>query len=97
MLIELQASMKSGCCPYMVRFYGAMFREGDVWICMEVMDSSLDKFYRMCVDLKRTIEEKYLRKIAYCVSISFTVVVVYLFESLWGYSFLILLSLRSSH
>ena len=36
MLTELQASMKSGSCPNMVRFFGAMFREGDVWICMEV-------------------------------------------------------------
>ncbi|VDN59049.1 unnamed protein product [Dracunculus medinensis] len=50
MLVELQACMKSDCCPQMVRFYGAMFREGDVWICMEVMDTSLDKFYRMCFD-----------------------------------------------
>ena len=28
-----------------VTFYGALFREGDVWICMECMDTSLDKFY----------------------------------------------------
>ena len=30
----------------MVTFYGAMFREGDVWLCMEVMDLSLDQFCR---------------------------------------------------
>lgn len=47
----------------MVRFYGAMFREGDVWICMEVMDISLDKFYRMCVDIKRKIPELFIAKI----------------------------------
>ena len=68
MLTELQASMKSGCCPYMVRFYGAMFREGDVWICMEVMDTSLDKFYRMCEDLTRPIPELILAKIALAVT-----------------------------
>lgn len=37
--------MRSSDCPYTVHFYGALFREGDVWICMEVMDTSLDKFY----------------------------------------------------
>ena len=29
-----------------VTFYGALFRQGDVWICMEVMDASLDQFYK---------------------------------------------------
>lgn len=47
----------------MVRFYGAMFREGDVWICMEVMDISLDKFYRMCVDINQKIPELFIAKI----------------------------------
>ena len=43
--MDLDVSMRSSDCPYTVHFYGAMFREGDVWICMEVMDVSLDKFY----------------------------------------------------
>ena len=43
--MDLDISMRSSDCPYTVHFYGAMFREGDVWICMEVMDISLDKFY----------------------------------------------------
>ncbi|KRY22459.1 Dual specificity mitogen-activated protein kinase kinase 6 [Trichinella patagoniensis] len=64
MLIELNTSMKSGSCPHMVQFYGAMFREGDVWLCMEAMDLSLDKFYRMCVDQKRIIPDFVLCKIA---------------------------------
>ena len=45
LLMDLDVSMRSSDCPYTVHFYGAMFREGDVWICMEVMDVSLDKFY----------------------------------------------------
>ncbi len=45
MLMDLDVSMRSSDCPYTVHFYGAMFREGDVMICMEVMDTSLDKFY----------------------------------------------------
>eukprot|EP00094_Tigriopus_californicus_P004245 TCALIF_04091-PA protein Name:"Similar to Map2k3 Dual specificity mitogen-activated protein kinase kinase 3 (Mus musculus)" AED:0.07 eAED:0.07 QI:317/0.8/0.66/1/0.8/0.83/6/203/315 len=45
LLMDLDISMRSSDCPFTVHFYGAMFREGDVWICMEVMDISLDKFY----------------------------------------------------
>ncbi|VDK62870.1 unnamed protein product [Onchocerca ochengi] len=64
MLVELQACMKSDCCAQMVRFYGAMFREGDVWICMEVMDMSLDKFYRMCFDSRGPLPEMFIAKCA---------------------------------
>lgn len=52
----------------MVRFFGAMYREGDVWICMEVMDISLDKFYRLCVDMGRTLPEPFIARVAYSVS-----------------------------
>jgi len=52
----------------MVRFFGAMYREGDVWICMEVMDISLDKFYRLCVDMGRKLPEPFLARVAYSVS-----------------------------
>lgn len=44
-LMDLSVNMKAEC-EYTVRFYGAFFREGDIWICMEVMDTSLDKFYK---------------------------------------------------
>uniref|UniRef100_A0A914CVD1 mitogen-activated protein kinase kinase n=1 Tax=Acrobeloides nanus TaxID=290746 RepID=A0A914CVD1_9BILA len=66
MSVELEA-MKSGSCEQMVRFFGAMFREGDVWICMEVMDVSLDKFYRMCVDHHRLLPEPFIAKVALAV------------------------------
>lgn len=36
----------SSTCPFLVRFFGALFWEGDCWICMELMDVSLDKFYK---------------------------------------------------
>ncbi|CAK5078767.1 unnamed protein product [Meloidogyne enterolobii] len=67
MFVELDACMKSGCCKQMVRFFGAMYREGDVWICMEVMDISLDKFYRLCVDMGRKLPEPFLARVAYSV------------------------------
>jgi len=45
-LNDLNISMRSTKCPYVVISYGAMFQGGDVWICMELLDISLDKFYK---------------------------------------------------
>lgn len=78
MLIELNACMNSRSCPQvshtfiaihlnsvqMVTFYGAMFREGNVWICMEVMDISLDKFYKKCAATETPIPEPFVAKVA---------------------------------
>ena len=52
-------------CPYTVHFYGAMFREGDLWICMEVLDASLDKFYPVVFSSGGNIPEPVLGKIAF--------------------------------
>ncbi|CAB1313002.1 unnamed protein product, partial [Coregonus sp. 'balchen'] len=49
LLMDLDISMRTVDCFYTVTFYGALFREGDVWICMELMDTSLDKFYKQVV------------------------------------------------
>ena len=35
-----------------------------MWLCMEVMDASLDKFYRVLYNEDRRIPENVLRKIA---------------------------------
>ena len=57
--------MRSSDCPYIVKFYGALFWEGDCWICMELMSTSLDKFYRYVYDRKKSrIPEEILGKIA---------------------------------
>lgn len=66
--MDLDISMRSSDCPYTVQFYGALFREGDVWICMEVMDMSLDKFYIKVYKHNRSIPENILGKIAFAVS-----------------------------
>ena len=42
--------------------------QGDVWLCMEVMDTSLDKFYKMVYDNDAKIPEDILGKIALAVS-----------------------------
>lgn len=63
LLMDLDISMRASACPYTVHFYGALFREGDVWICMEVMDTSLDKFYPKVFKNKRIISEDILGKV----------------------------------
>lgn len=75
--MDLDISMRSSDCPYTVQFYGALFREGDVWICMEVMDTSLDKFYTKVYKHGKCIGEDILGKIAFAVSL----IVIRCFES----------------
>ncbi|ENN77747.1 hypothetical protein YQE_05817, partial [Dendroctonus ponderosae] len=67
LLMDLDISMRSSDCPYTVQFYGALFREGDVWICMEVMDTSLDNFYLKVYKNGQKIPEYVLGKVALAV------------------------------
>lgn len=64
LLMDLDISLRTADCPYTVHFYGAMFREGDVMICMEVMDVSLDKFYARAFKINKPIPENVLGKVA---------------------------------
>ncbi len=48
LLMDLDISMRSSDCPYTVHFYGAMFREGDVWICME---ARVVFFFSLCFNV----------------------------------------------
>ncbi|XP_054938274.1 dual specificity mitogen-activated protein kinase kinase 3 isoform X1 [Physeter macrocephalus] len=64
LLMDLDVNMRTVDCFYTVTFYGALFREGDVWICMELMDTSLDKFYRKVLDKDMAIPEDILGEIA---------------------------------
>merc|ERR1719486_672914 len=67
LLMDLDISMRSSDCDYTVHFFGAMFREGDVMICMEVMDISLDKFYARAFNINKPIPEDVLGKVAFAV------------------------------
>ena len=67
MLMDLDICLRSSDCPYTVLFYGAMFREGDVWICMEVMETSIDKFYSKVFKNGGEMPEWVLGKIAFSV------------------------------
>ncbi|KAK2192385.1 hypothetical protein NP493_30g01027 [Ridgeia piscesae] len=64
LLKELDVVMLSNECIYIVKFYGALFREGDCWICMELMSISLDKMYKFVFERKHeTIPDEILGKI----------------------------------
>lgn len=47
-----------------------MLCQGDVWICMELMDTSLDKFYKQVIEKGLTIPEDILGKIAVSVGVT---------------------------
>ncbi|CAI8054258.1 Galactokinase [Geodia barretti] len=58
LLMDLRVSMRCLDCPYTVTFFGALFKDGDVWICMELMDMSLHDLYKLVYEkLHLTIPE----------------------------------------
>uniref|UniRef100_A0A5K3ESQ6 mitogen-activated protein kinase kinase n=2 Tax=Mesocestoides corti TaxID=53468 RepID=A0A5K3ESQ6_MESCO len=62
-LKDLHIIMKSKF-ERIVTFYGAIFHESECWICMELMDSSLDKFYKIVYNERNlAIPEAVLAKI----------------------------------
>lgn len=68
LLMDLEVVMNSSECPYIVKFYGALFTEGDAWICMELMEISLDGLYKLVyVTLKQSIPEDILGIVALAV------------------------------
>lgn len=67
LLMDLDVSMRLSNYPYAIQFYGALFKEGDVWICMELMKTSFDKFYKKVAEDKTLIPEKVLGKISFAV------------------------------
>lgn len=47
LLMDVDILVKGTECKNIIKFYGALLWEGDLWILMELMDCSLDKFYRL--------------------------------------------------
>lgn len=47
LLMDVDILVKSTDCKNIIKFYGAMIWEGDLWILMELMDCSLDSFYKL--------------------------------------------------
>ncbi|XP_071953169.1 dual specificity mitogen-activated protein kinase kinase 6-like isoform X2 [Antedon mediterranea] len=67
LLMDLDVTMRTADCMYTVQFFGSLFQEGDVWICMELMDESLDKFNKVVVEKGKLIPENILGKLAFVV------------------------------
>lgn len=55
------------CLPLLIGWIPCC--QGDVWICMELMDTSLDKFYKQVQEKGMTIPEDILGKTAVSVSV----------------------------
>ncbi|ETE62510.1 Dual specificity mitogen-activated protein kinase kinase 6, partial [Ophiophagus hannah] len=62
--MDLDVSMRTVDCFFMDTYYGILFRGGNIWICMELMATSLDKFCKEVLEKKKTIPEDILGKIA---------------------------------
>lgn len=67
LVTDLDVNLKSSDCQYTVHCYGAMFLEGNLWICMEVMEASLDQLYPQVFTSGRSMPEPVLGKIAFSV------------------------------
>nr|CAH8832613.1 unnamed protein product [Trichobilharzia regenti] len=64
-MMDLNIVTKSFDCAHIVECYGIFFSGGDVWICMEVMSTCLDKLYH---DLHRPFPEKVLGKVTVAIT-----------------------------
>lgn len=47
LLMDVDILVKSSHCLNIIKFFGSFIWEGDLWILMELMDCSLDKFYKL--------------------------------------------------
>ncbi|CAG0915820.1 unnamed protein product [Notodromas monacha] len=47
-IMDLEVVLKSHDCPYIVTCLGCFIRESEVWICMELMSTCLDKLLKKC-------------------------------------------------
>ncbi|CAA88264.1 MAP kinase kinase mkk-4 [Caenorhabditis elegans] len=67
LLREHDTIVKSEKGPNIVKFYGAIFSEGDCWICMELMDISMDLLYKRVYMVKNSrLNENVVGHITVC-------------------------------
>ena len=65
LFMDLSVSMRSSEFPFTINFYGVLFQEGDVWICMELMKTSFDKFYMVALEKNLLFPEEVLARISF--------------------------------
>ncbi|KAI6214608.1 hypothetical protein M3Y94_00288400 [Aphelenchoides besseyi] len=61
---ELKIIIQSKNCEDIVRFYGVLFVEHNAWIVMEVLDCSLDQFYKLVYKKDQKLPEEVIGFIA---------------------------------
>ncbi|BHF73575.1 Dual specificity mitogen-activated protein kinase kinase 3 [Sparganum proliferum] len=66
-LNDYNISMRTSKCPYAIMSYGALSYVGEIWIVMELMDASLDKFLEKVYEKEEIIPERLLAYITFCV------------------------------
>lgn len=59
-IMDLDVVLKSHDCPYIVQCLGCFITESDVWICMELMTTCLDKLLK---NGRQAIPESFLGKV----------------------------------
>ncbi|XP_015518260.2 dual specificity mitogen-activated protein kinase kinase 7 isoform X1 [Neodiprion lecontei] len=59
-IMDLDVVLKSHDCPYIVQCLGCFITESDVWICMELMATCLDKLLKRS---RQAIPEEFLGKV----------------------------------
>ena len=64
-IMDLDVVLKSHDCPYIVRCLGCFITDSDVWICMELMVTCLDKLLKRS---RQAIPEDFLGKVTVAVS-----------------------------
>lgn len=67
MMKDLEVNRDAKNCPHTVEFYGALFREGEVLICMEVMEVSLYEYYKQAHSRKLGMPQDILGAISFAV------------------------------
>jgi len=67
MMRDLEVCKNASDCKYTVTFYGGLFREDEVWICMEVMDMSLYDYYKDAHKFQLGMTEIVLGAVCYSV------------------------------
>jgi len=59
-IMDLEVVLQSHDCPYIVRCLGCFITDADVWICMELMQTCMEKLLKK---LKQPIPEVVLGKV----------------------------------
>lgn len=63
-IMDLDVVLKSHDCPYIVQCLGCFITDCEVWICMELMVTCLDKLLKKC---RQAIPEEFLGKVTVAV------------------------------